>query len=91
MPRCRASALTTCMLVTPLSSALCMDSLILFAATDTTSNSTARTLERLAQNEGVQARLRQELVEAQREGHMSYDELMRLPLLDATVRETLRT
>ncbi|EPS94486.1 hypothetical protein FOMPIDRAFT_40741 [Fomitopsis schrenkii] len=66
-------------------------SLILFAATDTTSNSTARTLERLAQNEGVQARLRQELVEAQREGHMSYDELMRLPLLDATVRETLRT
>lgn len=51
-----------------------------------------KTLERLAQNEGFQEKLRKELVKAQRDrGHLSYDELMRLPILDATVRETLRT
>ncbi|KAI0733510.1 cytochrome P450 monooxygenase [Fomitopsis betulina] len=67
-------------------------SLILFAATDTTATSMVKTLERLAQNEGFQEKLRKELVKAQRDrGHLSYDELMRLPILDATVRETLRT
>ncbi|EPT02070.1 hypothetical protein FOMPIDRAFT_1118855 [Fomitopsis schrenkii] len=64
--------------------------LLLYTGTDTTSNTMVKILERLAQNEDVQAKLRQELVEAQRGERLSYDDLMRLPILDAVVRETLR-
>ena len=66
-------------------------SLFLLAATDTTSNSMVKILERLAHNQDIQEKLRKELLEAQCSGRPSYDELMRLPILDAVVRETLRT
>ncbi|KZT72982.1 cytochrome P450 [Daedalea quercina L-15889] len=64
--------------------------IFLFAATDTTSNSMVRIFERLAQNEGIQSRLRTEVIKAQSAGRLSYDDLMRLPILDAVIRETLR-
>ncbi|KAH9838240.1 cytochrome P450 monooxygenase [Rhodofomes roseus] len=63
---------------------------LLFAAMDTTSNSTVKILERLAQNPDIQEKLRKEVTAAQSAGRLSYDELMRLPLLDAVIRETLR-
>ncbi|TFY63601.1 hypothetical protein EVJ58_g3147 [Rhodofomes roseus] len=63
---------------------------LLFAAMDTTSNSTVKILERLAQNPDIQEKLREEVTAAQSAGRLSYDELMRLPLLDAVIRETLR-
>ena len=50
-----------------------------------------KVLERLTQNEDIQLKLRKELIDAQRDGRPSYEELMRLPILDAVVRETLRT
>ncbi|KAH9928315.1 cytochrome P450 monooxygenase [Fomitopsis serialis] len=63
---------------------------MLFAAMDTTSNSTSMVLERLAQHPDIEDKLRKEVTEAQSAGRLSYDELMRLPLLDAIVRETFR-
>ena len=60
---------------------------------DTTSNATARVLHLLAQHQDVQERLRTEILEAQGGdslADLAYDELMRLPYLDAVCRETLR-
>ncbi|KAK7062544.1 hypothetical protein VNI00_000032 [Paramarasmius palmivorus] len=53
----------------------------------------ARTLLLLAQHPSVQARLREELVEARRENQgddLGYDQLVSLPYLDSICRETLR-
>ncbi|GBE82529.1 Docosahexaenoic acid omega-hydroxylase CYP4F3 [Sparassis crispa] len=62
-----------------------------FAATDTTSNTLARILHLLAQHPDVQQRLREEILESRNGGVvLSYDELMKLPYLDAVCRETLR-
>ncbi|CCM00085.1 uncharacterized protein FIBRA_02112 [Fibroporia radiculosa] len=65
---------------------------LLFAAMDTTSNSLARILERLAQRLDVQEKLRREIIQAwnDSDGNLSYDSLMRLPYLDAVCRETMR-
>ena len=61
---------------------------------DTTSNALSRILHLLAQNPTVQDKLRAELVEAQGgsegETDVPYDELVKLPFLDAVCRETLR-
>ncbi|PCH40495.1 cytochrome P450 [Wolfiporia cocos MD-104 SS10] len=65
-------------------------SIFLFAATDTTSNTTARILQLLAQHSDVQDRLRKEILDAGAGEGLSYDELNHLPLLDAVCRETLR-
>lgn len=68
-------------------------STLTFAAMDTTSNALSLTLWRLAQNPQVQAKLRQEILDAQ-EAHdganIGYDDLVALPYLDAVCRETLR-
>ncbi|KAL1938580.1 hypothetical protein VTO73DRAFT_11395 [Trametes versicolor] len=60
---------------------------------DTTSNALSLTLWRLAQNPHVQAKLRQEILDAQ-EAHggadIEYDDLVALPYMDAVCRETLR-
>ncbi|EIW62374.1 cytochrome P450 [Trametes versicolor FP-101664 SS1] len=68
-------------------------STLTFAAMDTTSNALSLTLWRLAQNPEVQAKLRQEIFDAQ-ESHGSadigYDDLVALPYMDAVCRETLR-
>ena len=61
---------------------------------DTTSNSISRILHLLAKNPSVQEKLRAELVEAQggpgADADISYDDLIKLPYLDAVCRETLR-
>ncbi|PIL34328.1 cytochrome P450 [Ganoderma sinense ZZ0214-1] len=64
----------------------------LLAGVDTTSNSLARVLHLLSMNPDVQAKLRQELREAQDQygKEIPYDELFALPYLDAICRETLR-
>lgn len=65
--------------------------LLVFAATDTTSNTLARILQSLAEHSDVQSKLREELLHAgANTGNLSYDDLMKLPLLDAVCRETLR-
>ena len=63
---------------------------------DTTSNALSRILHLLSQNPSVQEKLRAEIVEAQGEAgtdsdaHIPYDDLVKLPYLDAVCRETLR-
>ncbi|KAH9852304.1 cytochrome P450 [Lenzites betulinus] len=68
-------------------------STLTFAAMDTTSNALSLTLWRLAQNPGVQDKLRREILaakEASTSGEIDYDELVALPFLDAVCRESLR-
>ncbi|PCH40497.1 cytochrome P450 [Wolfiporia cocos MD-104 SS10] len=63
---------------------------LIFAATDTTSNTLACILELLATNPDVQTQLREELLSSGAAECLSYDELNKLPLLDGICRETLR-
>ncbi|PPR07484.1 hypothetical protein CVT26_013454 [Gymnopilus dilepis] len=65
---------------------------LLFAATDTSSSAILRTVLCLAEHPVIQARLRDEILEAksQSDGDISYEKLAALPLLDAVIRETLR-
>ncbi|KAI0046935.1 cytochrome P450 [Auriscalpium vulgare] len=65
----------------------------LFAGTDTTSAALSRVLYLLSENQDVQMRLRQELLEAQSTadgGQLGFDELAALPYLEAVCRESLR-
>ncbi len=59
---------------------------------DTTSNALSRILHLLSQNPDAQQRLRAELLEATNGGttDLGYDDLTKLPYLDAVCRETLR-
>lgn len=57
---------------------------------DTTSSALARTLWLLSEHPGVQEKMRDEIREAQKNGELSYDQLVSLPYLDAVCRETLR-
>jgi cytochrome P450 len=63
-----------------------------FAATDTTSNALARTLEILGRHPDAQEKLRQEVTHAYEEHGdvLDFDTIMALPYLDAVCRETLR-
>ncbi|KAB5591162.1 Cytochrome P450 [Ceratobasidium theobromae] len=61
---------------------------LVFAGHETTSGALARILEVLSQNQSMQDRLRDELLEAP--DNMTYDELHSLEYLDAICRETLR-
>ncbi|CCM01001.1 uncharacterized protein FIBRA_03049 [Fibroporia radiculosa] len=65
-------------------------SMLVFAATDTTSNTLARILQNLAEHSDVQDKARAEIMEANAGEDISYDSLDQLPLLDAICRETLR-
>ncbi|KAJ3829900.1 cytochrome P450 [Lentinula raphanica] len=68
-------------------------STFIFAAMDTTSSALSRILHLLALHPEVQEKMRDELVAARKErggSHLSYDELVGLPYLDAVCRETLR-
>ncbi|KAJ7915756.1 cytochrome P450, partial [Mycena leptocephala] len=63
-------------------------SIIIFAATDTTSSSLNRLLHIIAQNPDIQDKLRAEIL-----GHpetMDHDTIVGLPYLDAVIRETMR-
>lgn len=59
---------------------------------DTTSNALSRILHLLALHPDVQQKLRAEIVEAQGGDYsdIPYDDLVKLPFLDAVCRETLR-
>ena len=57
---------------------------------DTTSNALSIILHQLANHPEAQAKLRQEILDAQNRGDLSYDHLIDLPYLDAVCRETLR-
>ncbi|EJF62016.1 cytochrome P450 [Dichomitus squalens LYAD-421 SS1] len=69
-------------------------STFILAGMDTTSNALSRILNLLAQNPTVQDKLRTEIVEARGgtggETDTPYDDLIKLPYLDAVCRETLR-
>ncbi|EPS92688.1 hypothetical protein FOMPIDRAFT_82656, partial [Fomitopsis schrenkii] len=65
-------------------------SMIIMVALNTTSNSLSRLLTILAQHPEHQQKLRQELLESRAADGLAYDELGRLPILDATIREMLR-
>ena len=71
-------------------------STFILAGMDTTSNALSRILHLLSQNPSVQEKLRAEILEAQGEAgtdsdaHIPYDDLVKLPYLDAVCRETLR-
>ena len=64
----------------------------ILAGMDTTSNALSRILHLLAQHPDVQAKVRAEIMEAQGSDRtdISYEDLVKLPYLDAVVRETLR-
>ncbi|KAI0823809.1 cytochrome P450 [Trametes gibbosa] len=57
---------------------------------DTTSNALSRILHQLAMNPPVQDKLRAEIVETCGGEDIEYDEIMKLPYLEAVCRETLR-
>ncbi|EED78841.1 predicted protein [Postia placenta Mad-698-R] len=66
-------------------------SLLVSAATDTTSNTLSRILHLLAEHREMQEKLREEILKSGAgNGDISYDVLNKLPLLDAICRETLR-
>ena len=64
----------------------------ILAGMDTTSNALSRILHILAQNPEAQEKLRAEVTEAMGgdTADISYDDLVKLPYLDAVCRETLR-
>ncbi|EJF61783.1 cytochrome P450, partial [Dichomitus squalens LYAD-421 SS1] len=65
-------------------------SVLMLAGMDTTSNALSRTLELLAQNPDTQTKLRSEILDARNgESTIDYDDLVKLPYLDAVCRETL--
>ena len=57
---------------------------------DTTSSALARALHLLAAHPDVQEKLRREIVNARDGQDIPYDQLVKLPYLDAVCRETLR-
>lgn len=61
---------------------------------DTSSNALSRTLHLLSQNPTVQDKLRAEIIEARGgpggDSDIPFDDVMKLPYLDAICRETLR-
>ncbi|KAJ3565769.1 hypothetical protein NP233_g7435 [Leucocoprinus birnbaumii] len=63
---------------------------LVFAGMDTTSSALSRILQLLATHPDTQERLREEILEAQTNGRLNYDQLVTLPFLDAVCRETLR-
>jgi len=65
-------------------------STFVFAGMDTTSSALSRILWLLALHQDVQQQLREEIQDAQRDGQLTYDQLVSLPYLDAVCRETLR-
>ena len=66
-------------------------STFIFAGHDTTSSALSRVLHRLCLHPETQQKLREEIVTASRQSEaLSYDDLMKLPYLDAVMRETLR-
>ncbi|KZT12277.1 cytochrome P450 [Laetiporus sulphureus 93-53] len=74
----------------PQSQLIAQMSTFTIAGMDTTSNALSRTLQSLAKHPHVQDKLREELLKSGAAEGIPYDDLNRLPLLDAVCRETLR-
>ncbi|KZT12276.1 cytochrome P450 [Laetiporus sulphureus 93-53] len=74
----------------PESELIAQMSTFILAGMDTTSNTVSRMLHLLAENPQVQDKVREEVLAADAAKGISYDDLNRLPLLDAVCRETLR-
>ena len=66
------------------------DSIMLFAATDTTSHMMAQVLQLLCEHPDVQEKVREEILASRNGQDIPYDQLHALPLLDAVCKETLR-
>ena len=65
-------------------------SILLFAATDTTSHLMAQVVQLLAEHPDIQGKVREEIL-ASRDGQdIAYDQLHALRYLDAVCKETLR-
>ena len=65
-------------------------SILLFAATDTTSHMMAQVLQLLAEHPEWQEKVRKEILTARNGQDITYDQLHEMPLLDAICKETLR-
>lgn len=66
-------------------------STFIFAGHDTTSSALSRILHRLSLHPEAQHKLREEIMTASGQSEtLSYDDLIKLPYLDAVIRETLR-
>ncbi|TBU38509.1 cytochrome P450 [Dichomitus squalens] len=65
-------------------------SILLFAATDTTSHLMAQVLQLLAEHPDVQQKVRTEIFVSGDGQDVAYDQLQALPYLDAVCKETLR-
>ena len=66
------------------------DSILLFAATDTTSHMMSQVLELLAAHTDIQEKVRSEILASRGGQDVAYDQLQLLPYLDAVCKETLR-
>lgn len=64
--------------------------ILILGGMDTTSNSLSRILHLLAENPDVQDKLRAEIAEASGGEDLAYDDIARLPYLEAVCRETMR-
>lgn len=65
-------------------------STIILGGMETTSNALCRIIHLLAENPDVQERLRAEIAEASGGEDLAYDDLVKLPYLEAICRETMR-
>ena len=65
-------------------------SILLFAATDTTSHLMAQVLQLLCEHPDIQDKLRHEILASRNGQDIAYDQLNALPYLDAICKETLR-
>ncbi|PCH43494.1 cytochrome P450 [Wolfiporia cocos MD-104 SS10] len=65
-------------------------SMVMVAGADTSAVTVTHLLQLLSEHKGIQQDLRQELLTAMEETEFSYDDLSKLPLLDAVIKETLR-
>lgn len=63
---------------------------MLLGGMDTTANALSRILHVLSQKPDVQERLRAEIVEARADDNLAYDDIVKLPYLEAVCRETMR-
>lgn len=66
--------------------------ILVFAATDATTSALTQTFQLIAEHQGVQGKLRAEILQAKANasGDIPHDELVALPYPDAVCRETLR-
>lgn len=65
-------------------------SILLFAATDTTSHLMAQVLQLLSEHPDAQEKVRREILASRSGQDIAYDQLSALPYLDAVCKETLR-